>query len=201
MKTSSLFHARHVEGLTFIELIIVLAIMSILAALVAIGPGFTGTERLRSSARELLADLQSIRFSAMTQGPDPACAVLRGAGIRFESKRRYHLFRFNDANRNFAYDGIGEERPLTIGNRKTGFRDLAPSVEMKIKKGGTLVDPDNAVLLFDHSGIPRQKNFGFQQMSIVFHHSDQRDLQKKCVSVSFNRVREGIWHENECREQ
>jgi hypothetical protein len=27
------------------------------------------------------------------------------------------------------------------------------------------------------------------------------ELQKKCVSVSFNRIREGIWNEDECQEQ
>jgi prepilin-type N-terminal cleavage/methylation domain-containing protein len=189
------------QGVTLIELLIVLSIISILAALVAIGPGFTSTERIRSAAKELLSDLQWIRYSSMTQGPDAACPQLRGLGIRFESNKRYRLFRFNDTNGNFNYDGIGEERPLTQGEAGIGQRDIHPPLELKIRKSGELVNPDNAVLLFDHFGIPRQTNLGFQQMSIIFHHPDMNELQKKCVSVSFNRIREGIWNEDECQEQ
>jgi prepilin-type N-terminal cleavage/methylation domain-containing protein len=189
------------EGVTLIELIVVLSIVSILAALVAIGPGFTSTERIRSASKELLADLQWLRYSAMTQGPDAACPQLRGLGIRFESNKRYKLFRFNDTNGNFNYDGIGEEQALTQVGAGTAQRDIYPPLELKIKKSGELVNPDNAVLLFDHFGIPRQRNLGFQQMSIVFQNPDMNELQKKCVSVSFNRIREGIWNEDECQEQ
>ena len=189
------------EGVTLIELIVVLSIISILAALVAIGPGFTSTERIRSATKELLSDLQWLRYSAMTQGPDAACPQLRGLGIRLESNKRYKLFRFNDINSNFNYDGIGEEQALTQVGAGTAQRDIYPPLEVKIKKSGELVNPDNAVLLFDHFGIPRQRNLGFQQMSIVFQNPDMNELQKKCVSVSFNRIREGIWNEDECQEQ
>lgn len=201
MRKINFLYSNNFKGLTLIELIIVLSILSILAALVGIGPGFTSTERIRSSAKALLADLQWIRYSAMTQGPDAACPQLRGIGIRFESNKRYRLFRFNDGNGNFTYDGIGEEQPLTEGESGTRQRDISPPLELKIKKSGALVNPANAVLLFDHYGIPRQTNFGFQQMSIVFQHPSMNDLQEKCVSVSFNRIREGMWNENECQEQ
>jgi len=189
------------EGVALIELIVVLSIVSILAALVAIGPGFTSTERIRSASKELLADLQWLRYSAMTQGPDAACPQLRGLGIRFESNKSYKLFRFNDTNGNFNYDGIGEEQALTQVGAGKAQRDIYPPLELKIRKSGELVNPDNAVLLFDHFGIPRQRNLSFQQMSIVFQNPDMNELQKKCVSVSFNRIREGIWNEDECQEQ
>jgi prepilin-type N-terminal cleavage/methylation domain-containing protein len=201
MSQRNFYCANNAQGVTLIELIIVLSIISILAALVAIGPGFTSTERIRSAAKELLSDLQWLRYSAMTQGPDAACPQLRGLGIRFESNGIYRLFRFNDTNANFNYDGIGEERQLTKVGAGSGQRDIHPPLELKIKKSGELVNPDNAVLLFDHFGIPRQTNLGFQQMSVVFQHQEMNELQKKCVSVSFNRIREGIWNENECQEQ
>jgi prepilin-type N-terminal cleavage/methylation domain-containing protein len=201
MRKIIFLYGNKCKGLTLIELIIVLSILGILAALVATGPGFTSIERIRSSAKELLSDLQLLRYSAMTQGSDAECPQLRGLGIRFESNNRYRLFRFNDSNGNFTYDGIGEERALTEGETGTRQRDIPPPLELKIKKSGALVNPDNAVLLFDHYGIPRQTNLGFQQMSIVFQHPDMNDLQKKCVSVSFNRIREGIWNESECQEQ
>jgi prepilin-type N-terminal cleavage/methylation domain-containing protein len=189
------------SGLSLIELIIVLSIISILAALVAIGPGFTSTERIRGASRELLADLQRVRFAAITQGPDASCPQLLGLGVRFETHKRYTLFRFNDSNGNFAYDGIEEECAMNQGGNEAAQRDIPSPLELKIKKSGGLVNPDNAVLLFDHYGIPRQPNLGFQQISIVFHHPDMHELEKKCVSVSFNRIREGIWNENECQEQ
>jgi prepilin-type N-terminal cleavage/methylation domain-containing protein len=201
MTRKTLPNTENCEGLTLIELIIVLSIISILVALMGIGPGVTSAERIRSSAKELLADLQWIRYSAMTQGPDASCPQLRGLGIRFESNKRYRLFRFNDSNGNFTYDSLEEERALNDGETEVKKRDVPPPLELKIKKGGTLVDPDNAVLLFDHYGIPRQTNYGFQQMSIVFQHPDLDELEKKCVSVSFNRIREGIWNENEFLEQ
>lgn len=201
MNENSFFYNSNRKGLTLVEVVIVCSIVCILAALAAIGRGFTGTERIRSAAKELLADIQWIRYSAITQGPDAACQQLRGLGIRFESGQRYHLFRFNDGNGNFIYDGVEEERPLHGGESGTRLRDIGASVGLKIKKSGALVNPDNTILLFDHHGIPRQSNLGFQQMSIIFHHKDLPEVQGKCVSVSFNRIREGIWNENECQEQ
>jgi len=195
------FHDVNRRGVTLIELVIVLSLISLFAALVAIGPGFTSTERVRSAAEGLLSHLQWIRYSAMTQGPGPSYPDMRGVGIRFESDRQYRLFRFNDSNGNFIYDGAGEELALTGGEAGPRQRDVPTPLSMQIKRSGSLVEPDNAVLLFDHHGIPRQANFGFQKMSIVFLHPDMNELRDKCVSVSFNRIREGTWNGNECREQ
>jgi len=184
-----------------IELVVVLAIVAILAALAAIGPGFIGTEKVRNAAKELLADFQLMRHYAMMLGPDAAASDLRGYGIRFESKNRYRLFRFNDSNRNFRYDGAAEESPLTSGEAAVRQRVIPAPLGLKMKSEGSLVDPENAIVIFDHLGMPRQANFGVQQMSIVIQHPDMGEVAKQCVTVSYNRIREGEWDGSTCRQQ
>jgi len=192
---------RQSRGVTLIELVVVLAIVAVLAALAAISPGFVTTEKVRGTTQELLADLQFLRYSAMTLEPDAAASNLRGCGIRLESKSRYRLFRFNDSNQNFSYDGEAEESPLTSGETAVRQRDIAPPLDLKVKSGGALADPENAVIIFDHFGMPRQENLGVQQMSIVIHHPDMGAVAKQCVTVSYNRIREGEWDGSACRQQ
>jgi prepilin-type N-terminal cleavage/methylation domain-containing protein len=189
------------KGITLVELVVVLAILAITTALVTIGPGFVSADRIRSASRELLSDLQWLRHSAMTQGPDFAAPQLRGFGIRLETKNRYRLFRFNDNNGNSMYDGPAEESPLSSGEPAAKLRDISLPIELKINSGGTLADPGNHVLIFDHLGIPRQPNLGFQQASFVIQNPDLHEIQKKCISVTFNRIREGVWYGNSCKEQ
>ena len=193
--------ARQSKGVTLIELVVVLAIVALLAALAAIGPGFISTEKVRNTTKELLADLQLIRHSAMMLGPDATTANLRGYGIRFESKNRYRLFRFNDSNQNFSYDGAAEESPLTAGESAVRQRDILPPLDLQVKSGGSLADPEDAIVIFDHLGMPRQANLGVQQMSIVIHNPDMGEVAKQCVTVSYNRIREGEWNGNACRQQ
>ncbi len=201
MKRAIFCDIKNCKGVTLIELIVVLAVVILMAALVAIGPGFISTDRIRSASRELLGDLQWMRHSAMTQGPDAAAPQMRGFGIRFESTNRYRLFRFNDSNLNFIYDGAGEEAPLTSGEAAPKQRDISAQLELKIKSSGNLVDPDNDVLIFDHYGISRNLNLGFLLMSVIVQNPNMSDVQKKCLSVSFNRIREGVWDGNNCQEQ
>jgi len=192
---------RQPKGVTMIELVIVLALITILAALAAIGTGFTSTEKVRNASNELLADLQLMRQYAMMKGPDPAVSALRGYGVRFESKHRYSLFRFNDSNQNFLYDGAAEESPMTSGELSVRQRDILMPLDLKVKRGGGLADPDNDILIFDHLGMPRQANLGVQQMSIILQHTDMDEVPKQCVTVSFNRIREGEWNGSSCQQQ
>jgi prepilin-type N-terminal cleavage/methylation domain-containing protein len=177
------------KGVTLIELAVVLGVLSIVLALAAVGPGFVSTDRIGSTSRELLSDLQQMRQSAMTQGPDVTASQLRGFGIRFESTKRYRLFRFNDGNLNFIYDGTSEEAPLSAGEVIPRQRDISMPLELKIKRDASLVDPDNDVLIFDRFGIPRQSNMGFKKMSVVIQNPNIDEVRKKCVSVSFSRIR------------
>jgi prepilin-type N-terminal cleavage/methylation domain-containing protein len=191
---------QQTKGVTLIELVVVLAIVALLAAL-AVGPGFISTEKARNTSKELLADLQFIRYSAMMPEPDAAVSNLRGCGIRFESKNRYRLFRFNDSNQNFLYDGVPEEAPLTSGETAVRQRDIPAPLDLRVKSGEGLADIENAIIIFDHFGMPRQENLGVQQMSIVIQHPDMGEVAKQCITVSYNRIREGEWNGSTCRQQ
>jgi prepilin-type N-terminal cleavage/methylation domain-containing protein len=186
-------------GFTMLEIVVVLTIILIGAALVAIGPGFVSADRISSTSRELFGDLQWIRHAAMTQGPDAGAPQLRGFAVRFESEKRYRLFRFNDTNSNFIYDGPEEELPLG-GETASKIKDIPPPLELKRNSGGTLVDPANRVLIFDHLGIPRAASLGFQQISIAIQNPNTPQVREKCITVSFNRIREGRWNGSECSE-
>jgi Tfp pilus assembly protein FimT len=188
------------EGTSLIELIVVMTVVAILVfALASIGPGFVSADKVRNTSRDLIADLQWIRYAAITQGPDTIAPRLTGFGVRFESNSKYCLFRFNDINSNFVYDGVSEEAPLP-GETSPKNRTVSAPVEIRIKKGSVLANPDNHILIFDHLGIPRQANLGFQQRTIVLR-NPHASGERKCVSISFNRIREGEWDGSECKEQ
>jgi Tfp pilus assembly protein FimT len=191
---------RGEEALTMIEIIVTLAILAIIAVLSAMGSEVSGTERVRGVSRELLADLLMLRNTAVTSGPDAEIPDFRGSGIRFATPNSYVLFRFNDSNGNYLYDGEGEEMPLAQEAKATR-REIPEQVRIMVNRSGRPSDPADDVLLFDLFGMPRQENMGFQKMGVVTEHASLPDLQKKCVSVSFNRIREGIWNGKECDEQ
>jgi prepilin-type N-terminal cleavage/methylation domain-containing protein len=200
-KHVSAFHHQNTNGATLIELAVVLVILSIIMALAAVGSEFAGEERVGGASKELLGDLQRIRQTAMTHGPDTDAPQLRGFGVRFESARRYLLFRFNDSNLNSIYDGAAEETPLNSGELAPLRRDVSGPLALAIKRNTGLVAPDNDVLIFDGFGIPRRSNMGFQKISVVIQTANMNAVEKKCVSVSLSRIREGLWDGRECKEQ
>ncbi|HMK50338.1 MAG TPA: prepilin-type N-terminal cleavage/methylation domain-containing protein, partial [Thermodesulfovibrionales bacterium] len=155
---------RDDRGVTLVELIVVLVIVSAVIIMAAVSPGFVGTERVNKVSRELLGDLQNLRHSAMTQGPDGSATALRGYGVRFESEHSYRIFRFNDSDVNFMYNGQSEEAALPGESAPLMRRIPAPAV-LKIKDNKDLVVPVDTVLIFDRHGIPRQRTMGFQLMS------------------------------------
>jgi Tfp pilus assembly protein FimT len=192
--------AENSKGTTLVELAIVLAIVVVVGGIVATGYGFLSADRVKSASRELFGDLQWIKHSSVTQGPDATVPQLRGFGIRLESPRAYRIFRFNDMNSNFQYDGAAEEAFLQ-GETSARQKEIPLPLEIQIKSSSKLVAPQNTLLLFDHLGIPRGDKLSFQQKTIVIHHPHNKDIPKKCISISFNRIREGQWDGSNCQEQ
>ncbi|PIV20701.1 MAG: hypothetical protein COS40_11170 [Deltaproteobacteria bacterium CG03_land_8_20_14_0_80_45_14] len=176
------------KGITLIEVVIVLAIIAILASLTAVGPGFIRNENISRVSRELLGDLQRARQDAMTRSEAPDS---RGFGIRFASNTSYVIFEFSDINTNFQYDGTGEEA-------NTNQRNLTSSIEYQINGA----NPNNNILVYDKLGIPRRDTWGmWTSITFVVRHQSDNSVQAKCVSVSTNRIREGLWDGSTCQEQ
>jgi len=164
-----------------------LIIVSLLVSLAAVGPAFVRTENVTKASRELLGDLQRIRQDAMTRR---SAANGLGFGIRLIDSKSYTIFEFNDADGDFKYDGAGEEAIPTS-------RALNSSVVINIDG----VAPDNKVLIYDKLGIPRSTDWALENLTLVVKHESAADVQQKCVVVSTNRVREGLWDGSSCDEQ
>lgn len=178
------------EGVTLVELIIVIAIIGILALLSTIGVEVIRSERVSSASRGLLGDLQKARIDAMTQ---LVGANTRGFGIRFASATSYTIFRFEDADMDYIYDAGEDAATTTI--------TIPTSVGLAIEGS-----PAFNVLIFNRQGIPRRYDgAGNQQalgnMTISVAHTTDTSVQQKCISVSTNRIREGLWNGAVCTEQ
>lgn len=177
------------KGITLVEVVIVVAIIAILASLAAVGPGFVRNENISRVSREFLGDLQRARQDAMTRSTG---ANSLGFGIRLASSTSYTIFEFNDINTNFQYDGAGEEANTTT-------RNLTSSIVIQINNS-----PEYNVLIYDKLGIPaRFKVTGERalgNMTLVIRHQSE-SARDKCVTVSFNRIREGLWDGTNCTLQ
>ena len=170
------------RGFTITELVVTLSIITIMAALVPLGTDLIGRARVSSASKQLYADVQRLRVSAMTQKS-------RGFGIRFASPTTYTLFKFNDCNNDYRYDPDrcgGETKEEEVMNT----RSLSSSLEFKKTNPGK--DIANEVVIFDRFGIPRTANWAFGWRTIIVKNSGDADFMK-CIVISTNRIREGLW--------
>ena len=184
------------RGMSLIELLTVIVIIAIMTGFVSVSKDLIRRERVASITRELYADLQRVRLDSMTKDS-------QGFGVRFESAGSYTIFQFNDCNGDDNYDpntcagGTREEIPLMT-------KTMPSSVELK--KTNPFTECDNKVLIFDRFGVPRGDTWGLGLMTIVVKNEPDSGLIK-CVSVSTNRIREGLWgwdkkeHHDTCIEQ
>lgn len=193
------------KGVTLIELLVVAAIIIIVSALAFVGPAFLSSDKITGYTRELLGDLQRAREDAMIRS---VAANSRGFGVRFlinpapPSNPQYVIFEFDDCNGDYNYDSDGCAGDREEANTTT--RDLSTNYEL-------LVDgavPNNDVIIYDYLGIPRAADWGMGIVGFRIRQDpskyDAGDIvTEKCISVSLNRIREGVWDagDGECDEQ
>lgn len=172
-------------GFSLIEMLIVLAIIGIVAAIATMNSDFVQRHQLTAASRGLYSDLQKIRQDALTRG---SVANSRGFGLRFASNTTYSTFEFNDADGDYTYDGTGEESGAA---QKT-----LSSVTVTIGAAG---DPTNNVLIYDKRGMTRAVNWS-SAGGRTYVLRATRVSQARCVSVSTVRIREGLWNGASCSE-
>ena len=173
------------SGFSLIEVLIVIALIGIVAAIATMNSDFVQRHQLTAASRGLYSDLQKIRQDALTRG---SVANSRGFGIRFASNTSYSTFEFNDADGDFTYDGTGEESGAA---QKT-----LSSVAVTIGDAG---DPTNNVLIYDKRGMTRAVNWS-SAGGRTYVLRATRVSQARCVSVSTVRIREGVWNGASCSE-
>jgi len=184
--------SKYENGMTLIELLIVIAIIGIMSTFAYLGFDFVRRERISSATRELVADIQQVRVDALTSS-QTATTVL-GFGIRFASDNSYTVFAFNDVNSNFQYDGTGEEV-----NPKT--RNLSSDLTLSI------IDPSPTytVLIYNRIGVPmRYKADGTElndPMNMTLAMRSMSASNAKCVNVTANTIWEGVLSGTTCIQQ
>jgi len=175
------------RGLTLLELLFVLVIMTLLFGFVSQGADLVRRERVASATQELYSDIQKARVDAMTR-------VGKGFGIRLASHGSYVIFKFNDCNSDSNYDintcanGTREETDMVK-------RELHPSV--MLCKMNPSIEVNNDVRVFDRFGVPRRSSGGLGPITIYVK-NDQSIGPIRCVTISTNRIREGTWNGSEC---
>jgi len=172
------------KGVTFIELMVVLAIIGIAVTLATMGSDTVRKHRLTAASRGLLGDLQKIRQDAMTR---VSGANSRGHGIRFTSSNSYTIFEFSDINNNFVYDDTGEE---TAGRSEA----LPTSSTVTI---GNATNPTGDVLIYDKRGMARDSAWS-QVTSKTYVLRLTGVTEVRCILIEAVRIREGTWDGLNC---
>lgn len=172
---------RDENGFSMVELLIVVALVAIVAAIAMMGSGTYKGRQLNAASRQLYGDLQKIRVDAMTKG-DPTLPNSRGFGIIFTSNLAYRAFEFNDIDTDFSYAGTGEEINTTNVT-------LAGGIAVTLGNAG---DPTANVLIFSKQGLAKDFNWSQGSRTYVIRLSGISDA--RCVDIANVTIREGVWN-------
>jgi len=191
------------KGVTFVEVIMSIAITAILLTIAVQSVSFYQRHELRSASKQLLGELQRVRFNAMTKRtPDNAGPPLirsHGFGFQFVGTAPqytgYQMFEFNDCNNNYQYDVAGcsggAERLVLVG----GF-NFPPSVFVSLN-GAAPGDTD--LILYDELGLPRASTWALGGRTYLLAHAHlDGGAPSRCVVISTTRIREGGWNGARC---
>ncbi len=184
---------RQESGVTLIELLIVIAILGVLAGLATVGFGLSKQQRLATFTKEFHSDLQKARLDAMTRS---STVKTRGYGLHFPANGSYRIFEYvdvvNTGFKDFVYNGATEEVNATD-------KTLASVASITIGDSSTLPEDVDTVVIFDKRGFVRNKNWGMisSQLYVL---SMEGVTDKRCVSLSRTRIREGRWDGSNCNE-
>lgn len=174
-----------VRGFTLVELVVVVGILIVLLTIASLSQDFVQKHRLTAASRELLGDLQKLRHDALTRS---LAADSRGFGLRFASNTSYVIFEFNDADKDFVYDGIGEEASQDT-------RNLPSSITVTIGASG---NPAGNTLIYDKRGMPRNTANWTLAANRTYVLRHPQVSQARCVSLTPAMIREGYWDGANC---
>lgn len=194
---------REERGFSLVELMVVVGIIAILAAISMTSMDLVRKQRVSSATKQLLGDLQSTRLQGMVSGPSgtaDAMQYIRGAGIRLVSTSQYVTFQFNDCNQDYQYQANScSGSPEEYGSQTI---NLPNGVQIMRYSGGYITPTNSAndILMFDHLGLARDSQWGYITSPVVIV-VQFPSLASTCISVSTNIIREGTWDGTTCTEK
>ncbi|HUJ19488.1 MAG TPA: prepilin-type N-terminal cleavage/methylation domain-containing protein [Nitrospirota bacterium] len=184
------------RGFSLVEVVVVVAIIGILAAISMESMDLVRRERVSSASKRLLGDLQGVRMDAMSTGPSgtmDAMQYIRGAGIRLVSSSQYVTFKFNDCNQDYIYSSTS-----CTGSTPEEYLSTTVTLPNNVQ---LFTAPTSTIVLFDHLGMAHKYDWTSLGGSPIVFVVQWPSLASYCINVSNNKIREGSWDGTTCNEK